>query len=106
MPDLTRLKQDILRECMDDDVGLWTILWQLREEHEVADSAERRRLTLDLVRDLLTSEAVQAGFPSSDGSRFEPWRGSVDEIMGRIETEWDELGREPTIGDIMWFKTT
>ena len=44
-----------------------------------------------------------AGIPKPDGQGFDRWDLSVQETMDRITHELDELGREPEIGEIVWF---
>ena len=95
--------KELLLECYDDHVGLWAIIWVFREELQVADLGERRRMTMEIVRYMLGTGLVQAGFPTSDSTGFNPWDTSPTETIARIESEWDKLGHEPNIGDIVWF---
>ena|SRR5712692_735747 len=116
MVDLNRLKRDVLAECREDYVGLWSIIWRLRyalngetyplREDDRADPSEIRRLTLQLVQELLESGLVQAGLPTPDGKEFRPWPLTTREAITRINSEWNTLGREPNIGDLVWFTTT
>lgn len=62
-------------------------------------------MTLALLMKLLNEGLVKAGMPDAKGN-FESWRDSSDEIIRRIETEWDRLGKQPGIGDVVWFTTT
>ncbi len=116
MIDLNRLKGDVLQEGKEDHVGLWSIIWRIRyalndgeypsREGDRADPLEVRRFTLRLVQDLLESGLVQAGFPTPDGSGFEPWSLGPSAVIDRINSEWNALGREPNIGEVVWFSTT
>jgi hypothetical protein len=116
MIDLKRLKRDILREGDEDHVGLWSIIWQIRHElndeeyprreEDRADPGEVRSVTLRLLQDLLQDGLVKAGFPTPDGRGFEPWSLEPHEVIRRINSEWDALGREPNIGEIVWFTAT
>lgn len=106
MSDLNQLKADLLVECKDDHVGLWTLIKCVRLDLGVTDPAEVRRVTLELVVEFLESGLVQAGFPTADGRGFKRWDLSPEQVVARIEHEWDALGREPNIGDIVWFTTT
>ena len=56
-----------------------------------------------LVADLLESGQVLAGFPAADGRGFQSWELSPMQTIERINSEWDKLGREPNIGDVVWF---
>lgn len=115
MVDLDRLQAELLQECKEDHVGLWTFLWVVRhalndgayptKERDKADPTEVRRLSLELVRRLLKSGLVQAGFPTADGRGFVPWRMAPADVLKRIEAEWNGLGHEPNMGDIVWFTT-
>lgn len=106
MTDLTRLKKDLLVECKDDHVGLWTFIKCVRLDLGVADPGRIRRLALEIIQEFLESGLVQAGFPTADGRGFKPWSLAPEEAVARINSEWDVLGREPNIGDIVWFTTT
>jgi hypothetical protein len=89
-------------------VGLWLIIRGVRRDLHDEDPNEVRRLTLKLVRDLLARGDVVAGYYPPVGSgisagRIVPWTGTIDEIVARINKEWDELGREPNIAEIVIF---
>jgi hypothetical protein len=115
MIDMNQLKRDVLAECEEDYVGLWSIIWRVRyalndgqyplPEDDRADSSEVRRLTLQLVQDLLEAGLVQAGSPAPDGRGFARWSLRPREVVRRITSEWDALGREPNIGEVVWFAT-
>jgi len=103
---LEQLKEHLLAQCHDDEVGLWFIIKGVRRDLHVEDPDEVRRLTLKLVRDLLARGDVVAGYYPPVGSgipagRIVPWTGTIDEILARINKEWDELGREPNIAEIV-----
>jgi hypothetical protein len=62
-----------------------------------------RRLTLELVRDLLGA-GLTPGQPPCAAGGFVPWpEREAEDIIGCIEQEWDALGKEPNIPDIVWF---
>ncbi|MBI5623803.1 MAG: hypothetical protein HY924_08500 [Elusimicrobia bacterium] len=103
-PDLAPLKKSFRRECAEDHVGLWSIVRSLRITF--GENLARqlvRDATMEIVTNLLQSRTIKPGFPASNGRDFEPWNLSPDEAIARIQSEWDELGREPTIGEIVWF---
>ncbi|HZT78802.1 MAG TPA: hypothetical protein VFA26_01160 [Gemmataceae bacterium] len=113
MMDMKQLKMEILQECKEDHVGLWAILFAVRQglagergQSAGVDPQEARRITLELIREFLQSGLIQAGFPTPDGRGFTPWRMAPDEVLTRVNAEWDALGREPNIGEIVWFTTT
>jgi len=98
------IRDSVLIETTEDDVGLWSIHWHYRESGRETDKSNTRRETLELVKDLLEEELIQAG-QFKDGD-FELWNLSPTETIARIETEWDALQRDPTLGDIVWFIAT
>jgi hypothetical protein len=73
----------------------------MRELMPDAPEEDIRRESLAALRPLLTSGAIRAATPLPDGE-FELWEGSTDEQLSRIDLEWRRLGRQPTIGDIVW----
>src|SRR5581483_1558441 len=95
--------ESLIEECEDDHVGLWAILWPVHVEMGVQDQREARVTTMRLVRDLLVEHGMLAGFPTKDGRGFTPWDLPPDAVIRRIDEEWTALGREPNIGDIVWF---
>ena len=101
--DLTRILRE---EAQTDTVGLWAVIWEVKQVMPLASPEEIRRTTLSVVRDALAGEHVVAGqFVDLDAETFafSRWSASVDESLARIDREWDALGREPNLGDIVWF---
>lgn len=100
MNDLSKVEQEILAECRDDYVGLWSIVRRVRASG-ISDESMIFESTLSLLRDLLSRQNLVAG-QFHDG-RFEIWGESPQEIASRIKNEWIGLGRSPNIGEIAWF---
>lgn len=105
-PNIAELEKDLLAEAAEDHRGLWVFLWPLSEEFGVEDPEERRKIAQEMVSGLLKDGLIRAGFPTPDGTGFEPWDLSADEAIARVASEWDALGREPDIGDVAWFEIT
>lgn len=103
---LTDIHELILALCVQDHVGLWFTLGEVENELRISEPVEVRKRTLEILHDLLKAGLIQAGFPTPDGRGFDPWILSADETIKRINREWKELGREPSIADIVWFTTT
>ena len=40
---------------------------------------------------------------SYDKNGFEIWQMRPEDVSARIESEWKHLGRDPTLGEIVWF---
>lgn len=106
MSDIAKLKYSLLAEAEEDHVGLWEVIGNAKRVSPNANSTEIQRITLDLVNELLNSGLIEAGFPASDGRSFIPWSGGSVEMVNRIKSEWNGLGREPNLGDVVWFNIT
>lgn len=96
---------DLLEECRVDHVGLWELMSAAHSDLGLTAPEEIRAATMRLARSLLVDRGVQAGFPTRDGRGFVAWELSPEEVLRRIDEAWTALGREPTIGDIVWFMT-
>ncbi len=96
----TDLLERILTECEDDYVGLWSILRQVREAHYPHPQV----VTLGLLHYLLAAGIIEAGLPDANGG-FQAWTLEPNDTISRIAAEWTRLGRDPDIGDIVWFTT-
>jgi hypothetical protein len=87
-------------EATRDVVGLWNLWRAANHDFGARTPEEAKRLTLDFVRELLANgvQAINIG----DGR---PWPDQrPDRVIERISREWDALGREPNVPDIVWFK--
>lgn len=98
------IRNSLLIESAEDYVGLWTIPRQLRLYSEETDELKLRRKTLQIIEELLNDELIQPG--QFKDRNFELWKLSPVETIARIEAEWDALGRDPNIGEIVWFIAT
>jgi hypothetical protein len=110
---INELRTRLLNECRADEVGLWSIIWEVRyalnrnrypgKEDDSADPRGVRIITMELVKELIASGQVQVGCYSPDGSGIVPWTIPAEQIVARINLEWDSLGREPNIGEVAVF---
>lgn len=103
MRELEDLKKQVLSECRDDHVGLWSVVREVRETFPDAASEEVRDVTLAILHELLERKLVRAGFPTPDGRGFISWVTGAAESIDRIEDAWIALHRDPDIGEIAWF---
>jgi hypothetical protein len=113
MLDLTKLTARLLNDCKENPVGLWTVVWEVRYElhggkvpslqDDRSEPQQVRHVSMQLIERLLTS-GVQAGFPAPDGTKFIPWVLTTERALDRISAEWTALGREPTMGEVVWFR--
>ncbi len=113
-----RASIEFLSDCSDDEWAeeLWKLIWIIRyimngdeyptDQAEVANSVVVQRIALNVIEELLRSGQIQAWFtnyPITDTYQREPATSSVGEILKRIATEWDALGREPSMCEIAAF---
>jgi hypothetical protein len=103
MHDLTNVKREIIAECGEDYVGLWSIIRKLLAVGIEGESIVMEA-TLQLLLQLLVSEELVAG--QFRAEKFEIWNGHPQDIVSRIKNEWIALGRSPNIGEIAWFTRT
>ena len=103
MRNMESLKAQILAECRVDHVGLWAIIRAVRDLLGPNAEADVRPATLQLLRDLLHADLIQAGLPNRNGPGFAAWQTSTDETIMAIDRDWRGLGRDPDIGEIVWF---
>jgi hypothetical protein len=111
MNDLTTVAQNFLIECREDYVGLWSLVKSIQHASGTNDS-NILKTTLELVGPLLSEGAIIAGQFARDsdvhatplnGYEFHQWKMPTRELVSKIEAEWRKLGRDPSIGEIVWF---
>jgi hypothetical protein len=88
MADHQKIKQDVLAECSEDYVGLWSIIRRFQSagitiEPILMDS------TLELLHEVLSQDNIVAGQFSNE---FRIWKRNPTEIVARIREEWTALG--------------
>ncbi len=106
MPVLKEPHRHILQLCSEEQLGLWFAIAPIEDFYRGDDPASIKSKTLRVLRDLMKDGLIQAGVPTPDGAGFVPWDMPADAAIARIQKEWDALGHEPSIGDIVWFAAT
>jgi hypothetical protein len=100
------IRRTLVEEAQSDVVGLWAVLWQVKNELPSLSSEEARAATLEVIHDALSREEIvvgEFGGGDTETTSFIPWRMSLMDALQRIEREWRALAREPNLGDIAWF---
>jgi hypothetical protein len=88
-----------------DEIGLYEICSNLKYDLHISDEHVIKRITLDVVGEMLRRGArvdFDCGVPTG---RHNPEK-TPDEIVARIDREWAALKGLPTIGDICIFVWT
>ena len=84
-----------------DWLGLWVVVLIARSALGPIGDRELRQSVLKGIGQLLDLDEIELGFPTRDG-RFVPWTNAPEDALARIEGEWEALGRDPNIGEIVW----
>jgi len=100
---LKSILRDTIVECGDDYVGLWVIVKRIRDKKTFSD-IEVFFYSMKIVDQILENPEILAG--QYEGDQFYEWSIPKNKIISRIEREWTDLGRDPTLGEIVWFVGT
>jgi hypothetical protein len=95
---------ELREEARVDAVGLWEIVKLLKAAAPEAAPAEIRSRTLSVVQAMLAEgfEAEEPPYAKGGSVRWSNQEASY--VTDRIDTEWNTLGRDPSIADIVWFR--
>jgi hypothetical protein len=97
---LDKKMQAWICEATEDVLGLWQLCRSARYDAGAKTPEEAKAMVLGFVRRLLES-----GVQAVEVSNQRPWPNqNPDNVIERISREWDALGREPNVPDIVWFK--
>lgn len=103
MAGLEAMKRDLLDECRDDHVGLWSVIRYVEDEFPQENPERIREITLEVLGDLLTSGKLEAGYPDSNGVGFHPWPFPAEAIIEHVKSKWPPQGPRPNLGEVAWF---
>jgi hypothetical protein len=101
---LDELRLDLLRRASDDVVGLWEV-WRVVKRLRTLPVEVQRREALCALKDLLDGGFIKAGqYSPSKGWVW--WDIPTEEIITKIERDWQALAGEPGLGDVASFTST
>jgi hypothetical protein len=103
MQTLEQLSEELVTEACRDEVGLWLVVRAVRDDLLVQAPADVKTTSLEVVRRMLESRRVEAGYYNPDGSGVVRWNAPISSVLSRIADEWTLLGREPDIGEVVIF---
>jgi hypothetical protein len=107
MLEMTPLHKNFLVACADDWCGPWLLVSDIRATDPLADDKTVKVRTLGILRDLLAAKYIRAGdLVDFKSDKFIPWDLAVDQVVDRIQREWDALKRDPNPWEIVWFDST
>jgi hypothetical protein len=91
----------LAEEVQSDCVGLWAVLWEVKQRLPSLTTEQARAAVLAVIREAIERDVIVPG--EFVEMRFIPWEVSPMEALERIENAWLALGREPNIGEVVWF---
>jgi hypothetical protein len=99
----TKLK--ILIWCVEDWTSLYFIPSFVEEFYHYEDQELIKSTSFEIIKNLLDEGLVKAGGLLDDNT-FMPWDMTVDEIIKKIKNEWENLGRDLYMYEVVWFEIT
>lgn len=67
---------------------------------------EIRETSLTLIRDVVLQGLMEIGDLPRKQRRLELWPMTPQECLDRVDREWHDLGRNPSLGEICWLQNT
>ena len=92
----------LIRGC--DDFLYLAEAWSVVKFIGGGSPVELQELTIDLIRVVVHQRLMEIGDVRKDG--FHKWEMPIEESLGRVEREWNALGRNPSLGEICWLQIT
>ena len=97
------LVRDYVQAAKSDYVGLWQICVRVRHDLKIENAEQLRRTVLKVAEGLL-ARGLEAVDLASSGSGCVRWADQRPaSVLSRISSEWNTLGREPSVNEIAWF---
>ena len=100
-----KVKHKFLMWCMEDYTSLFSLLSFVEEFYGYEELELLKTTTLNIAKDLLKEEIIQAGFLKSENS-IEIWEKDINSIIKDIKFQWDNLDRPLYFHEIVWFTAT
>ncbi len=100
-----KTKSYILAWSIEDTVSLYFIPSFVEQCYHYKDFELIKIRSFELIKNLLDEGLVKAGDLLEDNT-FIPWNMSIAEILAKIKVEWENLGRELYMYELVWFEIT
>ena len=100
-----KTKVKILAWSIEDTIDLFFFSCIIEEYHRYKDLETLKQATFDFIKDVLEKDLMKAGDLLPDNT-FMPWKKSIDEIVIKIKSEWNNLNRDLHPHEIVWFEIT
>ena len=100
-----KTKTDILAWSIEDTISLFFV-YSFVEQNYHDENLELIKITsFAIIKNLLEKEFVKAGDLLADNT-FIPWKMAINEIIDKIKQDWENLGRELEMYELVWFEIT
>ncbi|MBM7772928.1 hypothetical protein JOD54_003132 [Actinokineospora baliensis] len=99
-----KVAESLSRELDDDYVEFWSLLWHLRRALPDADDQLLRTLSQAILTALTDSNVALGDLDGKTGT-FLPWDNPSTSVATAMSM-WQDLGRDPNMGDIGWLART
>lgn len=103
---LERVRNALVEEAQTDVVGLWAVVWEVRQDSPDAEVNELMNAVLGVVQEVLEEGRIVAGdfaAPVDGKANFAEWACPPEEAVDRVRLAWTQLGRDPNLGEVVWF---
>ena len=100
-----KTKTGILAYCVEDWTSLYFISSFVRQYYHYNDQELIKMKSFTIIKKLLDENLIKAGDLTND-NKFVLWNMSPEEVLDKIKYEWDNLGRELYMYEIVWFDIT
>ena len=100
---------DLIIEGMEDYVGLWEIIHEFHVKYPNKSQEEVQLMTLEALQEILETGFMKIGmfeYIDEKNLEYQVWELDINNSIQRVEKEWNELRREPNIGEVAWLVTT
>ena len=91
--------------CIEDCTPLFFVYSFVEEFYLYEDLELVKKITLEVIQNLLEEELVIAGDLLPDDT-FKIWNKNIKEILIEIKQKWDNLDRGLAPHEIIWFEIT
>ncbi len=98
------MKAEILAVCEDEPIYLAFIIGIINDYVDLKNNEKNK--VLKIIEELLQEKLLIAGLPKGKEWTFVPLKENVKDVINYVNKEWDSLGREPSLWDIIWFDIT
>ena len=100
-----KTKTAILAYCIEDWTSLFFVSSFIEQYYSYEDPELIKITSLEIIENLLEEKVFIAGDLTVD-NKFLPWKRSVKETIAKIKADWDNLGRELYMYELVWFDIT